>query len=127
MVTHQGKLYLGVYPWARIYEWTGSEPKLLLNLAEHEQDRPFAMISAGDWLAFGTVPKAGTVGGALGLYDPATGRSVLRRNLIPGHSIIGLAYRDGVRLRHDLRLRRHQHPAGRRGPSPSPTTSPPTR
>ncbi|MEV4160348.1 hypothetical protein [Nonomuraea dietziae] len=96
MVTHQGKLYLGVYPWARIYEWTGSEPKLLLNLAEHEQDRPFAMISAGDWLAFGTVPKAGTVGGALGLYDPATGRSVIRRNLIPGHSIIGLAYRDGV-------------------------------
>ncbi|MFE3449400.1 hypothetical protein ACFXJ8_10745 [Nonomuraea sp. NPDC059194] len=96
MVTHQGKLYLGVYPWARIYEWTGSEPKLLLNLAEHEQDRPFAMISAGDWLAFGTVPKIGTVGGALGLYNSVTGKSVTKRNLIPGHSIIGLAYRDGV-------------------------------
>ncbi|MGW5682456.1 hypothetical protein [Nonomuraea sp. NPDC003754] len=96
MVTHKGKLYLGVYPWARIYEWTGSEPRLLLNLADQEQDRPFAMISAGDRLAFGTVPKVGTVGGALGLLDPATGETIVKRNLIPGHSIIGLAYRDGV-------------------------------
>ncbi|WP_433519116.1 hypothetical protein ACQP2T_28500 [Nonomuraea sp. CA-143628] len=96
MVTHKGKLYLGVYPGARIYEFDGTEPRLLLGLADQEQDRPFAMVSAGDWLAFGTVPKAGTVGGALGLLDPATGRSVIRRNLIPGHSIIALAYRDGV-------------------------------
>ncbi|MCF6470500.1 hypothetical protein FAF44_19170 [Nonomuraea sp. MG754425] len=96
IVTHKGKLYLGVYPGARIYEWDGSAPRLLLNLGEQEQDRPFAMISAGDWLAFGTVPKAGTHGGALGLLDPATGRTVIRRDLIPGHSVIGLAYRDGV-------------------------------
>ncbi|MGW4796062.1 hypothetical protein ACWEPC_26945, partial [Nonomuraea sp. NPDC004297] len=92
IVTHKGKLYLGVYPGARIYEWDGSAPRLLLNLGEQEQDRPFAMISAGDWLAFGTVPKAGTHGGALGLLDPATGRTVIRRDLIPGHSVIGLAY-----------------------------------
>ncbi|GII92988.1 hypothetical protein [Sinosporangium siamense] len=71
-------------------------PKLLLNLTAQEQERPFAMVSAGDWLAFGTVPKSGTVGGALGLLDPATGRSVLKRNIVPGHSIVGLAYRDGV-------------------------------
>ncbi|MDF2707441.1 MAG: hypothetical protein K0R62_3093 [Nonomuraea muscovyensis] len=96
IVTHKGKLYLGVYPGARIYEWDGSAPRLLLNLGGQEQDRPFAMISAGDWLAFGTVPKAGTHGGALGLLDPATGRSVIRRDIIPGHSVIGLAYRDGV-------------------------------
>ncbi|MFF0312580.1 hypothetical protein ACFYSC_34565 [Streptosporangium sp. NPDC004379] len=96
MVTHKGKLYLGVYPWARIYEWDGSRPRLLLNLAGQEQDRPFAMVSAGDRLAFGTVPKAGTVGGALGLLDPETGEAVIRRNIVPGHSVIGLAYRDGV-------------------------------
>ncbi|MFG1681649.1 hypothetical protein ACGFNP_15915 [Nonomuraea sp. NPDC049269] len=96
IVTHKGKLYLGVYPGARIYEFDGTEPRLLLGLADQEQDRPFAMVSAGDWLAFGTVPKAGTVGGALGLLDPATGKSVIRRNLIPGQSIIALAYRDGV-------------------------------
>ncbi|MFD0476961.1 hypothetical protein ACFQ0B_58660 [Nonomuraea thailandensis] len=54
------------------------------------------MISAGDRLAFGTVPKAGTHGGVLGLLDPATGRSVIKRDIVPGHSILGLAYRDGV-------------------------------
>ncbi|MFC4120424.1 PQQ-binding-like beta-propeller repeat protein [Nonomuraea zeae] len=96
IVTHKGKLYLGVYPGARIYEFDGTAPKQLLSLGDQEQDRPFAMVSAGDWLAFGTVPKSGTVGGALGLLDPATGRTVIRRNIIPGHSIIGLAYRDGV-------------------------------
>ncbi|WP_219471820.1 hypothetical protein [Nonomuraea rhizosphaerae] len=96
IVTHKGKLYLGVYPGARIYEFDGAAPRLLLNLTDQEQDRPFAMVSAGDWLAFGTVPKSGTIGGALGLLDPATGRSVIRRNLIPGHSVIGLAYRDGI-------------------------------
>ncbi|WP_406313619.1 WD40 repeat domain-containing protein [Streptosporangium sp. NBC_01639] len=96
IVTHKGKLYLGVYPGARIYEFDGTEPELLLSLTEQEQDRPFAMVSAGDLLAFGTVPKTGTAGGALGLYDPATGRTVIRRNIVPNHSIIGLAYRDGV-------------------------------
>jgi hypothetical protein len=96
IVTHKGKLYLGVYPGARIYEWDGTAPRLLLNLSGQEQDRPFAMISAGDWLAFGTVPKSGAHGGALGLLDPATGRSVIRRDIIPGHSIIGLTYRDGI-------------------------------
>lgn len=96
ITTHKGKLYLGVYPGARIYEFDGTAPKLLLSLTEQEQDRPFAMVSAGDWLAFGTVPKSGTVGGALGLLDPETGKTVIKRNILPGHSIIGLAYRDGV-------------------------------
>ncbi|WP_405678082.1 PQQ-like beta-propeller repeat protein [Streptomyces sp. NBC_01511] len=96
MVTHQGKLYLGVYPGARIYEFDGEAPKLLLNLHEQEQDRPFSMVSAGDWLAFGTVPKVGTVGGALGLINPATGESRVKRNIIPGHSVVGVTYRDGV-------------------------------
>ncbi|WP_407565700.1 hypothetical protein [Streptomyces sp. 184] len=96
MVTHNGKLYLGVYPGARIYEFDGDEPKLLLNLHEQEQDRPFTLVSAGDWLAFGTVPKSGTVGGALGLIDPATGESRVRRNIVPGHSVVGVAHRDGV-------------------------------
>ncbi|OUC89016.1 hypothetical protein [Streptosporangium minutum] len=96
LVTHKGKLYLGVYPGARIYEFDGTAFKQLLDLRDQEQDRPFAMVSAGEWLAFGTVPRVGTVGGVFGLYDPATGRKVIKRNIVPGHSIIGLAYRDGV-------------------------------
>ncbi|NUT39123.1 MAG: PQQ-like beta-propeller repeat protein [Thermoactinospora sp.] len=96
ITTHKGKLYLGVYPGARIYEFENGTPKLLANLSEQEQDRPFAMVSAGDWLAFGTVPKSGTLGGALSLLDPATGTLRVRRDIIPGQSVIGLAYRDGV-------------------------------
>ncbi|MFI6292312.1 hypothetical protein ACIBEJ_12055 [Nonomuraea sp. NPDC050790] len=96
IVTHKGKLYLGVYPGARIYSFDGATPTQLLSLSDQEQDRPFAMISAGEWLAFGTVPKSGTVGGALGLLNPDTGQKVIRRDLVPGHSVIGLAYRDGV-------------------------------
>ncbi|MFC4114335.1 hypothetical protein [Nonomuraea zeae] len=96
MLTHKGKLYLGVYPGARIYAWNGTAPELLLSLSDQEQDRPFAMASAGDWLAFGTVPKSGASGGVLGLLNPETGETRIRRNLIPGHSIIGLAYRDGI-------------------------------
>ncbi|MBB5078352.1 hypothetical protein [Nonomuraea endophytica] len=96
IVTHKGKLYLGVYPGARIYSFDGDTPTQLLSLSDQEQDRPFAMISAGEWLAFGTVPKSGTVGGALGLLNPDTGQKIIKRNLVPGHSVIGLAYRDGV-------------------------------
>ncbi|MFI6483185.1 hypothetical protein ACIBH1_35005 [Nonomuraea sp. NPDC050663] len=96
ITTHKGKLYLGVYPGARIYEFENGAPKLLANLSEQEQDRPFAMVSAGDWLAFGTVPKSGTLGGALSLLDPATGTLRVRRGIIPGQSVIGLAYRDGI-------------------------------
>ncbi|WP_435295765.1 hypothetical protein [Streptosporangium sp. G11] len=96
IVTHKGKLYLGVYPGARIYEFDGAQPKLLLGLGDQEQDRPFAMVSAGNWLAFGTVPKSGAVGGAIGLLNPETGQKIIKRDIVPGHSIIGLAYRDGV-------------------------------
>ncbi|GAA0913007.1 hypothetical protein [Nonomuraea longicatena] len=96
MTTHKGKLYLGVYPGARIYEFTDDTPRLLLNLGDQEQDRPFAMVSAGDWLAFGTVPKSGSIGGALGLLNPETGQKIIKRNILPGHSVVGLAYRDGV-------------------------------
>ncbi|WP_327085406.1 hypothetical protein OIE66_23970 [Nonomuraea sp. NBC_01738] len=96
ITTHRGKLYLGVYPGARIYEFEDGRARQLLSLTDQEQDRPFAMISAGDWLAFGTVPKAGSSGGVLGLLNPATGEKVIRRDLIPDQSIIALAHRDGV-------------------------------
>lgn len=96
MVTHKGRLYLGVYPGARIYAWNGTAPELLLSLGDQEQDRPFAMVSAGDWLAFGTVPKSGTVGGALGLLNPETGEKIVKRDIVPRHSIIALTYRDGI-------------------------------
>ncbi|WP_117208420.1 PQQ-binding-like beta-propeller repeat protein [Allorhizocola rhizosphaerae] len=103
MIAHGGKMYLGVYPNARVYEYDpsvpwqrGSNPRLLFELGSQEQSRPFAWASAGEYVAFGTVPQAGAVGGALGLYHPATGETRVRRDIVPGHSVVGLAYRDGV-------------------------------
>lgn len=96
MASHQGKLYLGVYPGGRIYEFDGIAPRLLVNLTQQEQDRPFSLVSAGNWVAFGTVPKSGTEGGALGLVNPVTGENRIRRNIIPGHSIVGVTHRDGI-------------------------------
>ena len=103
MVAHGGRMYLGVYPGAEIHEYDpglpwepGVNPRRLLRLAEQEQERPFAWTSAGDVVAFGTVPTQGAIGGALGFYHPGTGASTVLRDVIPGHSIIGLTYRDGV-------------------------------
>jgi hypothetical protein len=103
MTAHAGRMYFGVYPGAQIYEfdpgqpWApGSNPRRIMYLAEREQDRPFAWTSAGDVVAFGTVPKQGAIGGALGLYDPATGESTVIRDVVPGHSIVGLTYANGM-------------------------------
>ncbi|WP_344840509.1 hypothetical protein [Nonomuraea dietziae] len=75
------------------------------------------MISAGDWLAIGHRPEGGHGrGGALGLYRPGPPwqeRPQAQPHPRPQHHRTGLPRRR--RLRHDLRLRRHQHPAGRRG------------
>lgn len=103
MIAHAGLMYFGVYPGAEIHEYDpgrawepGTNPRRVLRLAEQEQERPFAWTSAGEQVAFGTVPTQGAVGGVLGFHHPGTGEQTVIRDVIPGHSIIGLAYRDGV-------------------------------
>jgi streptogramin lyase len=103
MVTIGNKLYLGEYPKALIYEYDpaqpwapGTNPRKVLDLSGEKQDRPFAMIDAGGVLAVGTVPSSGVLGGTLALYNPATGTSRVMTNIVPTHSIVGLAYRSGV-------------------------------
>ncbi|MFW6600121.1 hypothetical protein ACOCHS_16595 [Propionibacteriaceae bacterium Y2011] len=73
----------GVNPRPRIY-------------VGHEQDRPIAMVRAGDRLAIGTFPTPARLGGALAFLDPTTMELEVHDNIIHNQSIYALAYRDGL-------------------------------
>lgn len=103
------KLYLGVYPGARLYEYdtrepwrtTGPEPTVVQRFelkSEHEQDRPYAMLGVEELgkLFIGTVPDYGKRGGALTVFEPSTGAYQVHRNIVDGHSIVSLAYHEGL-------------------------------
>ncbi|PYI57389.1 hypothetical protein [Paenibacillus flagellatus] len=106
MAELDGKLYFGVYPGARLYEydpgkpWTadrgGDNPRLLFALKDEEQDRPFGMAADGGKLYVGTVSGYGKLGGALTVYDPASGTFDFYRHAVPNQSLIALACRDGI-------------------------------
>lgn len=103
MVTHKAKIYMGVYTKAKIFEYEpsrpwvdGENPRLLFSLNHLKQDRPFALVSAGEKVAIGTVPDYGVLGGALTLYDPMTEEYEAYVNIIPNQSIIVLAYQNGI-------------------------------
>ncbi|WP_143590333.1 PQQ-binding-like beta-propeller repeat protein [Thermoactinospora rubra] len=115
MTSHDGKLYIGAYPEARVYAydptlpWHSPEyspspepgpvpnPARLVDFAADKQIRPRAMVSAGRYLAVGTMPDLGHLGGVLAVWDPVTGTlKHAQRNVVKDQSIVSLAYRDGV-------------------------------
>jgi hypothetical protein len=67
----------------------------VVDLYDEGQSRPWALVSAGRYVAVGTVPHNGATGGLLALVDPDTGRYWTER-IAGGHSVVGLAYRRGV-------------------------------
>jgi streptogramin lyase len=102
MGTHNGKLYLGAYTGADLWEYDpgqpfviGTNPKKVLSLRDANQDRPYAVASAGDYVAMGTEGAYGVPGGALALYDPRNGTARRFDNLTNGHTVAGLAYNNG--------------------------------
>ncbi|MEU6798094.1 hypothetical protein ABZ907_40890 [Nonomuraea wenchangensis] len=115
MTSHDGRLYIGAYPEARVYSydpalpWNSTEyspspepgpaanPARLFDLSADKQIRPRALVSAGRHLAVGTMPDLGHLGGVLALWDPKTGAlTSAKRNVVTDQSIVSLAYRDGV-------------------------------
>jgi streptogramin lyase len=97
MISLNGKLYLGVYPGAMIYEWNPNQPTQAVPLFSigYGQDRPLAMAAVNRTLFIGSHPKNGEVGGALTVYDVQTKQKVTRRNFIPEQSITALTYYNG--------------------------------
>lgn len=105
-VPYRGKLYtisyveatLAVFdpsqPWSQGTERT-SNPRTLLRIPE-EQYRPVGGIHVGPDGKFyiGTQPDYGLVGGALSVYDPATEKLEVYRNIIPNEEIGAIATDD---------------------------------
>ncbi len=105
MATHNGKLYLGIYANAELWEYDpaqpfadGTNPKKLFDLKKEGQERPWTVVSAGKYVAIGTSPKNTQLNGAVTLYDPATGeRRTWNSGLVDGaNQIAALTYRDGI-------------------------------
>jgi hypothetical protein len=101
MVPLNGKMYFGVYPNARIYEYDPSEPwqksfnpKELMKLDDKGQDRPVAMAADEETnrLFIGTLPKRGYKSGALFIYDKKAQKMIYEKELIANQSITSLAY-----------------------------------
>lgn len=102
LTTHDGALYAGTYPRAAIVRYRpeepvveGVNPKTVLDLYDEGQSRPWALESAGRYLAIGTVPHNGSLGGALSILDTTTGEH-WTQTIAGGHSVVGLTYRDGI-------------------------------
>jgi hypothetical protein len=103
MISHQNRLYMGIYPGGFLHSYNPNEsyemgvnPVQHFGLKTEGQDRPFALESAGNLLAIGTVPDYGQLGGALTIFDPATNDYTLHRNIVQNQSVISLAYQDGL-------------------------------
>lgn len=102
MATHDGAVYMGTYPRAEILRYDPTEPveqgvnpSVELSLYDEGQSRPWALESAGRYLAIGTVPHNGAVGGALAILDTTTGEH-WTEEVAGGHSVVGLTHRDGI-------------------------------
>lgn len=101
-----GKVYMGAYGGARIYEYDpqaaynftkdndSNNPKLIHTIPQG-QSRPFAFASGDGMLFAGTVPDYGKLGGTFSMYDAATGQWHDEEHIIQDQSIIGLAYNNG--------------------------------
>ena len=105
ITAHGDQTVIGTYPGAGFYAaeaelpWAwGENPRHLFTLgrADSGQDRPRHLTSAGDLVAAGTISTYGELGGALTLFDPATGEYQMHRNVVPDQSVTDLAYADGV-------------------------------
>lgn len=98
-----GKVYMGTYGGALIYEFDpnqpyhytnggpGNNPEMVYDIGV-EQSRPFTFASGENKLYIGTIPDYGRLGGALTIFDSQTNEWKSIRNIIPNQSIIGLAY-----------------------------------
>jgi len=103
-----GKMYFGVYPRATIFEydpakpWNRTDPSepnnpLRIDQLGSDQDRPLAMLGVEEenLLYIGSYPIAGKTGGALTIFNPVTRKFDVKRDIIAGHSINSLLYKNG--------------------------------
>jgi hypothetical protein len=94
------KIYMGIYPRARLKAfdvtkpYSDTNPKQFEELDRFDQDRPFAVLGVESLkkVFFGSVSDYGTLGGALSVHDVATGKTEVHRNVVKDQSVVSLAY-----------------------------------
>ncbi|RZT19768.1 hypothetical protein EV649_2905 [Kribbella sp. VKM Ac-2569] len=89
-----GKMYVGIYPYGRLSLWdptapeSPTNPKELFSLVDSDhQNRPVAVVPAGNRVYVGTTPAYGEYGGALTVYEVPTGSHTVYRNLVTDQTI----------------------------------------
>lgn len=97
---HEGKMYLGTYPNGGIMVYdpaqpfkSGTNPRELFRLIDEGQNRPQAFATAGGRLYIGSTPDYGMWGGALTVYDYATGEHTVTRAPVADQGVISLLVR----------------------------------
>jgi streptogramin lyase len=94
------KIYAGVYPGARLYEYDPVTLKatLVSDLGVHGQDRPYAVLGLkkDNKVAIGTLAGYGMLEGALSIYDRTTKETQVYKNIVRNQSVISLAQTDGM-------------------------------
>ncbi len=97
-----GDVVYGRYPEGHLLRydpdrpWTTSGNPGPATVIGHEQDRPQALVQAGELVVVGSVPKSGRLGGALSLWDPDTGAIEVHRDVVAQQSVVSLAVADGL-------------------------------
>jgi hypothetical protein len=108
-----GVVWIGGYPDSRLYRydpavpWSSPEyspgppdavdnPAKIVDLKEHQQVRARAMTDAGAYIAYGTMPDATTLSGALIIVDKTTLDVSVHLPVIEDQSITSLAYMGGL-------------------------------
>lgn len=93
-----GKMYQGVYPYGGVLEYDpakpyalGTNPRELFRLQPDGQNRPLAFAAAGTKLYIASTPDYGLWGGALTVYDTATGGRTTRRDIVADQGVVSLA------------------------------------
>ena len=96
MTAYNGKMYTGVYPNARVYEYnpaTNSSTEMFS--IGQSQDRPFQIKASDNKLFIGTISGSSALGGALTVYDMNTRAISVHRNIVQDQSVTGVAYKAG--------------------------------
>ncbi|WP_222853449.1 PQQ-binding-like beta-propeller repeat protein [Fodinicola acaciae] len=88
------KVYFGTYPSGQLSVWdphSTAAPQLLFSLKEaYEQNRPVAVVPHDGKLFVGTTPDYGLYGGALTIYDLATGSLTVHRNIVTDQTVASI-------------------------------------
>lgn len=88
------KVIFGTYPSGQLSEWdprSTAAPKVLFTLKDaYAQNRPVAVVPAYGKIFVGTTPDYGLYGGALSVYDVASGALNVHRDIVPDQTIASI-------------------------------------